>query len=411
MHEEDCPDIGPICRQRAEPPQEHHTLLWFWELRLLAEYGLTPSWALDAVLPFRAVDTRTTYTDLSNRPLTLGYANIHHRNETLAGPSDPQLWAHHAWHSGSWLGSERMGVSLPLGRVEPNPYVLGAEGLPHEHIQFGTGTFDPLVGLDVARSFSKWSAALFAQAQLPLYSDHYGYKAGSRLLGGISASSHLGLKRPMFRLNATAVHELAERWEGTVPNNDGNQGRSDVFLGPGVTLPFATDWTVSLDAQAHAWGHVVGAQLSMPVVLAVSIGRLFHFEPNGDSDLGAALATTADVASVVEHGEVASLTPVPGKWTLYDFWATWCEACRRLEPRLRALAEQHAELAVRRVNVVDLDSPISRATLSSVSVLPHVRLLDSAGKVVFEASGTPDELMAGIEKWLAGDGYSRGPRD
>src|SRR3954454_15126634 len=82
VHESDCPDIGPICAVRAEPPQVHHTSLWVADLRLLAEYGLLDWLAVQAMFPLRLVDTRTHYTDLANHPVTLDYDNIHHHNET-----------------------------------------------------------------------------------------------------------------------------------------------------------------------------------------------------------------------------------------------------------------------------------------------------------------------------------------
>ena len=50
------------------------------------------------------------------------------------------LLLHGAKGAGEWTLSARAGTSLPVGRTEPNPSALGREGLPHEHIRFGTGT-------------------------------------------------------------------------------------------------------------------------------------------------------------------------------------------------------------------------------------------------------------------------------
>src|SRR5262245_2451598 len=167
-HESECPEIGPICAVRNEPPQRHETTLWITEMRLLVEYGLVSHLALQGVLPVRLIDTRTVFTDLQGNELDLDYQNIHHRDQTLVGFGDPQLLLHTGFGFAPLHIGGRAGVSIPIGKTEPDPYRLGAEGLPHQHLQFGTGTFDPLLGIDLALDFSSWSIASFGSAQIPI---------------------------------------------------------------------------------------------------------------------------------------------------------------------------------------------------------------------------------------------------
>jgi thiol-disulfide isomerase/thioredoxin len=393
VHDTECPELGPICAVRAEPPQQHHTVLWLWEARLLAEYGLASGWALDAVAPFRVMQTRTSYTDLAGNPITLDYENIHHRNETLTGLGDPQLWIHHGVTVSGFALSQRLGVSLPLGKIEPDPVQLGELGIPHEHFQFGTGTVDPMAGVDASRDLGPVALAAFAQAQVPLFAGRYGYQAGARFLGGVEAQRRVG---PITaRLGATLAHELPERWFGVVPLEDGNQGRTDLFVGAGATVPLG-DWSISVDVHARAWGHVVGAQLDMPVIAEVSFGRLVHF----DSGTGAEVEE-GDVQDAVTAGEATALVPEAGRWTVFDFWAPWCEGCKRVDAELRAIAARDARVAVRRVNVVDFDSAIARQELPGVDVLPHLRVVGPDGKVRLEESGTPDALLGRLSALLS----------
>lgn len=396
MHDSECPEIGPICQVRDEPPQQHHTFLWLTEARLLGEYGLLPALALQGSLPFRLVSTTTRYTDLSGNPIQLDYENIHHRDETLVGIGDAQLLLHH----GRWVGPLRLGVrgglSLPTGKVQPNPFRLGDLGLPHEHLQFGTGTFDPVLAVDVSNDFGAWSISAFALAQAPLYQGREGYQAGARIFGGAVASSGLGLSGPSFRVGLMGLHEFAERWDGVVPSDDGNQGRTDLYLGPGITFPFAQDWSVSVDLRARVWGHAVNAQLDLPFVVELGIGRLLHLEQGAheDEERGHDEHEPAgDVQDVVSHGEAVALAPVPGKLTVFDFWAPWCEACKPLDARLRALAASDERVALRRVNVVDFDSPIAAQELPGVSALPYARIVAGDGRVVWQGSGSPEEIM------------------
>ncbi|HEY8207079.1 MAG TPA: hypothetical protein VIG99_06350 [Myxococcaceae bacterium] len=401
VHDTACPELGPICAVRPEPPQQHHTVLWLWEARALAEYGLVPGWALNAVLPFRLVQTRTTYTDLNGAPLVLDYENIHHRNETLAGIGDPQLWIHHGVNVNGFALSQRLGVSLPLGRTQPDPEVLGALGLPHQHLQFGTGTVDPLVALEASRDIGGVGIAAFVHGQAPLYANGRGYQAGTRLLGGLQAQRTLG---PVsLRLGATLVHEFPERWNGLVPLDDGNQGRTDLFVGAGATVPLSGDWSISVDVRGRAWGHVVGAQLELPLVAEVSFGRLWHFEEaedehETDEEVGGDEA--GDVRDVVAAGEAVPLVPEQGRWTVLDFWAPWCKACGRVTAELRGIAAMDRRVAVRRVNIVDFDSPIAKQELPGVSELPYLRVVGPDGRIRMEQSGTPDELLGRLKELL-----------
>lgn len=351
---------------------------------MIAEYGWFEKLALQLVLPVRLVDSWTRYTDLSGSPVVLDYQNIHHQNGTWLGLGDAQLFAHSGLSIGRLLFGGRLGLSLPLGNVTPNPYRLEELGKAHQHLQLGTGTFDPLLGLDASWQFSRWALTAFGFLHAPLYAGPQGYQAGARLLGGAVASSTPGGATPSARLGLSVVHELAERWGGRVPEEDGNQGRTDLYLNVGATFPFGEDWSASVEVNARIWGAVTGAQLNLPIVLQLSVGRLLHLEASTHEQFVA--ATTGDVVDAVSAGEEVALSPEPGKWTIFDFWAPWCEACKELDSRLRSLAAERSDVAVRRVNIVDFDSPIARKELPGVELLPHLRLLGPDGTAVLEAS-------------------------
>jgi thiol-disulfide isomerase/thioredoxin len=379
----------------AGNPLQHHTTLLATDLRLFGEYGLIPGLAVQAMLPLRIVGTKTRYTDLLGAPLSPDYRSIHHRNETIAGIGDPQLLLHRGFKAFGLAFGGRMGISIPLGVVHEDPYRLGDQGLPHEHIQFGTGTWDPVVAFDASAPVGGFSLAAFAGLQAPLYEGPRGYRAGARSQGG------LVLSRPFepvtLRLSAQVLHEQPERWHGHVPTDDGNQGRTDLYVAPGLTWNFTGEWMLNADVRIRTWSHVVNAQLDMPVVLELGIGRLFHLE-QGFDEVTEAAHSGGDVVDVVQEGEAAALLPAPGKWTVFDFWARWCEACKGLDAGLRELAARRPGLAVRRVNIVDFDSPIAVRELPGVSMLPRIRLLEPGGKVAYEASGPADELLAEVER-------------
>ena len=106
--------------------------------------GFGGGFGLESVGSLRHVTTRIRFEDLDRRPIVVPDGDIHHRNETLLGPGDPWLMAVTGRRMGAWSAAVRGGVTIPLGRTEENPFELGRRGLPHQHIQFGTGTWDPL---------------------------------------------------------------------------------------------------------------------------------------------------------------------------------------------------------------------------------------------------------------------------
>ncbi len=130
----------------------------------------------------------------------------------------------------------RGGVTIPLGRTEENPFELGRRGLPHQHIQFGTGTWDPLAGAGVGRRFGEVATSASVLARLPVSENSHGYRAGRRLAVTTSADRRIG---GPWRAQAGLDygHETAETWSGRI-EEEGNLGRSDLLLSLGIARIF-----------------------------------------------------------------------------------------------------------------------------------------------------------------------------
>ena len=375
------------------------------ETRLVAELGVRSWLAADVVFPVRVFHTTIQYLDPAGQPVMIENPDLHHRNETLTGPGDPWLLARLATALGGFTLGARAGLTVPLGRTEEDPFVLGDMGVPHEHTQFGSGTVEPVVGLDVARVIGPVRAEVFAVTVQSLYANGHGYQAGDRYAGGAAVASSLGTKHWRVRGTFEAQHETAETWHGIVHTDEGNTGRTDLLAGLEATWRVTDDWHLGASLKIPVYTHVQGGQLESSVFVGVSVGTQLHLfegdEHHHDHHDHAAEPpadwTGLDMREVSRDGSVVPLDPVPGKITVFDFWATWCEPCKVLDHQLAEVARRHPDdLAVRKIDVVDVDSPASKQLVRDYT-LPHVKVFGRDGKLRWEHSEPPLVLAGEIE--------------
>jgi thiol-disulfide isomerase/thioredoxin len=114
--------------------------------------------------------------------------------------------------------------------------------------------------------------------------------------------------------------------------------------------------------------------------------------PPAGADMKVVATDGADVT------DLAGLV-VPGKVTLVDFSAIWCEPCRSLEEHVASLATKRSDLAYRKLDVGDWDSPLARHYLVQVPSLPYVVVYSRAGQRIDAFSGLDlARLDADIER-------------
>jgi hypothetical protein len=278
VHPDACPEIGPICRVRAEPPQQHDQRFWIGELRPILAFGLTPVFGIEAQTPLRIVRTTIRFLRADGTPFDPDYENIHHRDETLFGFADPWLLARATGAVGDVRITTRAGAALPIGKTEEDPFARGRAGLPHQHIQFGTGTVAPVFAIDAALPLgvTRWNA--YGQAVLNVYENGKGYRAGHRYAGGLAGDVEVV---PMLRLGGSVdvLNEQPERWGGLI-QQDGNVGRTDVLVGASAARRLG-DVTLSLAVKVPVWQHFIAShgadpgQLTYPVIVGLAVTTSF----------------------------------------------------------------------------------------------------------------------------------------
>jgi thiol-disulfide isomerase/thioredoxin len=370
----------------------HDQDLQIAEVRLGVDVGIRDWLAVSASLPVRMVTSEIQYLDTTGEPVELVTPGIHHRNETLTGLADPMVTGAVTARVGGWRLTGRAGLTIPIGATEEDPFALGDMGLAHQHIQMGTGTFNPVVGGEVVKTWGRWGVGGFALTQQVVYENGKGYHAGDRYAGGVSVIRTFAGDHAV-RAGVEVLGETAERWNGVMHSDDGNRGRFDAMIVAAYSTRLS-DMRIHAGVKIPVVTRVVGGQLEVPLIAEVGWSYTFgggakareEDEHEHDHDHEHDHGDHADHADHDEHEERA-LEPVPDKITIFDFWASWCEPCKVLEPALAEMQRAHPE----RVAVVKLD--VSDDPPEGVT-LPHVKVFDEKGVLVLERSSAPGELDA-----------------
>jgi hypothetical protein len=277
VHQDGCLDLTNCDEIPVQPRYIHNQNIYPGELRGIAEYALTPTWGVEAQLPFRVTKTTIRYQTLEGKPYPPPDPTVHHRNETLYGLGDPWLLGRYGTSLGGFVLTVRGGTTLPLGRTEPDPFALGDVGLRHQHIQFGTGTFDPVLAFDLSRAFGKVSFAAYGLALLTLYENSKGFQAGNRFFAGLSGGVTVREKY-QSSLGLDVLNEAPERWQG-VERQDGNLGRTELLLNLTLSASF-DETTASLVVRVPVFRHIVQGsedpgRLTSPIMASLILSHTF----------------------------------------------------------------------------------------------------------------------------------------
>jgi hypothetical protein len=203
------------CATTTIPPHRHVIALDLYHADLQAAHGLGAGSQLSLRVPYDVKDQHVRYETLDGRPYVPPYGDIHHRTETLWGVSDGELLYGKApaFLSGSsWGVTLAAGTTLPIGKTVADPVRLGLEGKKHEHLQFGSGTFDPRLSVT---AFQRAGTVLFGaavDARLPVYESSGGYRPPVNVQWGIGPAVPLGAFS--ISLQLSGQYQSVGKWHG-----------------------------------------------------------------------------------------------------------------------------------------------------------------------------------------------------
>ncbi len=242
------------------PEHRHHVVLNIYRIDVGLKYILGTNWIVDANIPFETKTQDATIEKIEDVEYTQqqwdaiernGY--IHHRNESYNGPTDAEVFLGHyrlnLLTEGDFLMG-RFGSTIPLGKTEENPWKLGAMGKEHLHIQFGTGTFNPVINLHYSLPIYKGLASHSSlRTKLPFYENSKTY-LGSRELTYNSGLNFRLNKWVSFQAGYLGIYQAYAYWDGEIDKNSGLLfGMAS--LGTSITTPFNVPLSLSVLLPLH----------------------------------------------------------------------------------------------------------------------------------------------------------------
>lgn len=275
-HPAGCEDIDECPVTPIQEAHTHELLVVPLQLTPAVSWGVRDRIALELDVPVRMVTVRADYETPRGEPFSPVDAGVHHRDETLIGLADMRFGVRTALRLGRWWLNVRPGFTLPTGKTGEDPFELGDRGLRHQHIQFGNGTVDPTLGLNVTRGLERAQVSFYTSGQASLYQSRHGFRAGPRLLLG--ASGGWKSARALFSLLLEGSSEGAERWNGVI-QEDGLVGRQEL-TGGGRVLWYLGGTTLSATLRLPFYRRIIADEgepgdLSSPGSLQISAAWTF----------------------------------------------------------------------------------------------------------------------------------------
>lgn len=211
------------------PQHRHQVSLDFQRIELGLARQLSEGWTARLRMPYDIKQRRArlelvepaTDEEVASMQRNL---DIHHPSETLRGVADPHLLLTH--HVAALLGEGdhfvvSLGTSIPLGRIEENPYLLGGAGQAHEHIQFGSGTFDPLAeALYTTPLADGLELTLSATGRFPITENRKGYEAPIEITAEVGLGLDLN-ERLSVHSGWSLLYQDFAHWDGVRDINSG----------------------------------------------------------------------------------------------------------------------------------------------------------------------------------------------
>lgn len=283
----------------------------------------------------------------------------------------------------------QFGLRLPTGQAQPDHTWAGS--LSRDPVlQTGYGTVDPMLGVSCYQQWGRTGLSANVLARLSGGENRYGLKFSHEVQGGAGLARSFKAPRKFAAfLNGT---QLGLRVYGVKSGHDYDQGKQVfntggqwLYLLPTLNLETKSGVTYFFQFQLPVYQNVNGGQLVAPYGFTTGIA-FTPFRRKASREAAAQLEPAGVSApgepEVISRGERVELQNhlAAGRVTVFEFYADWCAVCRRLDSGLKQLALTRQDWVLKRVNIGDGETAVSKQY--DITATPTFRVYGADGTLV-----------------------------
>ncbi len=196
--------------------------------------------------------------------------------ETFRGIGDTSVLA---WYRlrprHRWNVVLNVGASLPTGKTERprfRPELQGGNLVPMSRLQRGSGTFDPLFGVNIDRRIQRVTIFSGVAARAPVYENGYGLRTGASWEVSGGGARELGHHRVIGFGRMGWLHRQQDVFNGTSVLVGGGGW---LYLTPGVAVQIGRGVNVQAEVNVPVYRSLKNTQLDSPAIFQFGISRAF----------------------------------------------------------------------------------------------------------------------------------------
>ena len=269
-------DAGPTAAQHGDAD------FFVFRTDFIFRYGLTDRTELRLDLPYVRNEVNTEESD------------AHHRDEVLDGLGDIRLsFKHYFVADEKWQVAGIFGLSFPTGEINrltrasfidhEEAETLGVAIPRHTHLQLGTGTFDPFLGIEALYRFDEhWMMYGSVLANLPFYENRFDYRTAPNVTLTVGPAVRIGDSPVVAALFANIYYAERDQFRGgDIVGSGGmakgdlgvpNTGRFEFSLQPNLAWAVNEHVTLNLTLNVPIYTRIRTNSLDRDVQLTEPVG-------------------------------------------------------------------------------------------------------------------------------------------
>ena len=174
-----------------------------------------------------------------------------------------------------WTPLLNFGVSLPTGRTETprfRPELADGNLVPLSRLQRGSGTADPIVGVNFNWGSDPWTRFVSVAARVPVYENDDGLRTGASMELGGGAARYTRVRRIGVFGRLSWLHRQQDVFRGTPVLVGGGDW---IYVTPGVGILVGKRVNVQAEIKLPVYRSLSNRQLDSRAIFQFGISRAF----------------------------------------------------------------------------------------------------------------------------------------